>query len=164
MNKAVLMATSAVAGVVAVVVSHPAGAGVASSAPPAPATSTPATSAPAGPPHSAPAVQSQSAPPTSTGPQPATPSGAVGADEKYGYGELAVKVTVQGSRIVDVSVANLQTAESYSQQLAQQVVPMLRSEVLSAQSARIQGVSGATYTSEAYVYSLQSALDRLHFK
>jgi uncharacterized protein with FMN-binding domain len=39
---------------------------------------------------------------------------------------------------------------------------MLRREVLAAQSAHINGVSGATYTSEAYAYSVQAALDRLH--
>jgi uncharacterized protein with FMN-binding domain len=75
-----------------------------------------------------------------------------------------VKVTVRGSHIVNVSVASLQTAEQYSQQLAQQVIPLLRNEVLSAQSARINAISGATYTSEAYATSLQSALDRLHLK
>jgi uncharacterized protein with FMN-binding domain len=89
---------------------------------------------------------------------------AVGKSENYGYGVLSIKVTVQGSRITDVSVASLQTAEQYSQSLAQQVIPTLRSEVLSAQSARINGISGATYTSEAYAYSLQAALDQLHVK
>lgn len=89
---------------------------------------------------------------------------AVGKAENYGYGVLSVKVTVQGSRITDVSVASLQTAEQYSTSLAQQVIPTLRSEVLSAQSARINGISGATYTSEAYAYSLQAALDQLHVK
>jgi uncharacterized protein with FMN-binding domain len=75
-----------------------------------------------------------------------------------------VKVTEQAGRIVDVSVASLQTAEQYSQNLAQQVIPMLKNEVLSAQSARISAISGATYTSEAYAYSVQSALDRLKAK
>ncbi len=87
-----------------------------------------------------------------------------GATEQYGYGELAVKITVRGGRITDVSVATLQTAEQYSQSLAQQVIPVLRNEVLSAQSAHINGISGATYTSEAYASSVQSALDRLGAK
>ena len=39
-----------------------------------------------------------------------------------------------------------------------------RSEVLTAQNARVDGVSGATYTSEAYAASLQAALDALHLK
>lgn len=94
----------------------------------------------------------------------AAPQSATGAKEQYGYGLLAVKVTVAGNRITQVSVPTIQVADSYSGSIAQQVIPMLRSQVLSLQSARINGVSGATYTSEAYAMSLQSALNKLHFK
>ena len=59
-------------------------------------------------------------------------------------------------------VVGLQTAEQYSQSLTQQVVPMLRNEVLTAQSAQVNGISGATYTAQAYLTSLQAALDTLH--
>ena len=86
---------------------------------------------------------------------------ATGATEQYGYGQLAVRVTVRSGKIINVAVPVIQTAESYSQQLAAQVIPMLRNEVLSAQSAQINGVSGATYTSQAYATSLQAALDKL---
>jgi uncharacterized protein with FMN-binding domain len=89
---------------------------------------------------------------------------ATGAVVQYGYGELSVTVTVRGSQITDVSVPLLRTAEPYSQQLAQQVIPMLKSEVLAAHGAQIHGVSGATYTSEAYARSIQSALDKLHVR
>jgi uncharacterized protein with FMN-binding domain len=101
-----------------------------------------------------------------TGPSVAgSASGAfAGPVEPYGYGELATRVTISGGRITGVSVLGLKTAEQYSQQLAQQVIPMLRNEVLAAQSARIQAVSGATYTSEAYATSVQAALDKAHFK
>jgi hypothetical protein len=95
-------------------------------------------------------------------PPPGGLASAVGQNEQYGYGVLSVKVTVSGRRIVDVSVVNLQTAEQYSQSLAQQVIPMLRHEVLSSQTTQVYAVSGATYTSEAYLYSAQSALDKLH--
>jgi FMN-binding domain len=100
-------------------------------------------------------------------PVPATPGGqrsALGVTENYGYGQLAVKVIVRGHRITDVTVPVIQTAEQYSQQLANQAIPMLRSEVLSGQTARINAVSGATYTSQAYATSLQAALDKLHLK
>ncbi len=98
-----------------------------------------------------------------TSPAPSGPTAsAVGASEQYGYGVLAVKVTVAGSHITDVSVANLQTAESYSQMIAQQVIPMLRQEVLKAQGVQVNYISGATYTTEAYLYSVQSALKKLH--
>lgn len=89
---------------------------------------------------------------------------AVGVSEQFGYGVLDVKVTVSGNRITDVSVPSLQVAEPTSQQICDQAIPLLRSEVLAAQSARIDGVSGATYTSEAYYLSLQAALDALHMK
>jgi uncharacterized protein with FMN-binding domain len=84
--------------------------------------------------------------------------------EQYGYVQLAVRVTVQASKITGLEVVGLQTAESYSQQIANQVLPILKGEVLSAQSLNVNGISGATYTAQAYVYSIQSALNRLHFK
>jgi uncharacterized protein with FMN-binding domain len=89
---------------------------------------------------------------------------ATGGVEQYGYGELSVTVTVRGSQITAVSVPLLRTADQYSQQLALQVIPMLRSEVLAVHSVRIHGVSGATYTSVAYAQSIQSALDKLHVR
>jgi uncharacterized protein with FMN-binding domain len=87
-----------------------------------------------------------------------------GAVERFGYGELAVRVTVTGSRITNVTVPALQTAEPFSRQLSEQAIPLLRSQVLAADSASINGVSGATFTSEAYATSLQAALDKLHLK
>jgi uncharacterized protein with FMN-binding domain len=104
---------------------------------------------------------------------PATPAGpaagaatgtTVGALENYGYGELAARVSISSGRITGIAVPVLRTAEQYSQQLAAQVIPTLRSEVLAAQSARINAVSGATYTSQAYALSVQSALDKAHFR
>ncbi|HEY6276104.1 MAG TPA: FMN-binding protein [Streptosporangiaceae bacterium] len=89
---------------------------------------------------------------------------AIGPVTAYGYGELDVRVTVSRGRITDVTVPVLQAPEPYSQQLAEQVIPMLKSEVLAAGSAQINGVSGATYTSQAYATSLQAALDKLHRK
>ena len=100
-------------------------------------------------------------PTTGTSSQGASTRSATGRLEQYGYGQLSVRVTMAGGRITDLAVATLKTADTYSQQLAAQVVPILRHEVLSAQSARINGLSGATYTSEAYAYSVQSALDKL---
>jgi uncharacterized protein with FMN-binding domain len=88
----------------------------------------------------------------------------VGTLERYGYGELAARVSISGGRITAITVPVLHTAEQYSQQLAAQVLPTLRSEVLAAQSARISAVSGATYTSQAYALSVQAALDKAHFR
>ena len=69
-----------------------------------------------------------------------------------------------GTRSPTSTVPVLRTAEPYSQQLATQVLPTLKSEVLAAHSARINAVSGATYTSQAYADSIQSALDKLHIR
>lgn len=107
-------------------------------------------------------------PPATAAPNNTAPSSAATANQtvtgptvQYGYGQLAVSVTVSGSRITNVSVPVLQVAEYTSQYIAQQAIPMLKGEVLSAQSANIQGVSGATYTSQAYDQSLQAALNKV---
>ena len=112
-----------------------------------------ASAAPSAPARTGPAAQAGGSGPART---------ASGVVEQYGYGELSVTVAVRGNQITGVSVPLLRTAEPYSQQLAQQVIPMLRAEVLAVHSARIHGVSGATYTSAAYAQSIQSALDKLH--
>ncbi|MHB2021847.1 MAG: FMN-binding protein [Mycobacteriales bacterium] len=88
---------------------------------------------------------------------------ATGPMVSYGYGRLSVRVWVAGNKIAAVNLANLQTVDPYSQQLAAQVIPMLRGEVLKLQKGQIYGVSGATYTSQAYAMSLQAALKKLHF-
>jgi uncharacterized protein with FMN-binding domain len=98
------------------------------------------------------------------GPSAAGSGAFTGPVEPYGYGELAARVTISGGRITAVSVPVLKVAEQFSQQLATEAIPVLRREVLTAQSARIQAVSGATYTSEAYAASVQAALDKAHFR
>jgi uncharacterized protein with FMN-binding domain len=89
---------------------------------------------------------------------------AQGPVEQFGYGQLAVDVTVTGNRITSVTVPSLQTAEPTSQQISDEAIPQLTSEVLSAQGLNINAVSGATYTSQAYAQSLQGALDKLHVR
>jgi FMN-binding domain len=115
------------------------------------------------PPHRARPHQSQSSSGAAAPlvPTPLLSRRGTGALVTYGYGELAVRVSISGGKITDVNITQLRTAEQYSQSLAQQVLPTLRSEVLQAQSANINGVSGATYTSEAFAMSLQSALKHL---
>ena len=81
---------------------------------------------------------------------------------QYRFGVLQVTATVSGGRITNVST-QVQSADPHSQQIDDAALPVLRGQVLSAQSADIQGVSGATYTSQAFVSSLQSALSALGF-
>jgi uncharacterized protein with FMN-binding domain len=113
---------------------------------------------------SSPAGNSGSTPATAPNAAVGPTRSAVGTAVQFGYGVLDVKITVSGTRITDVSVPSLQVIDPTSQQICDQVFPMLRAEVLSAQSATIDGVSGATYTSASYAQSLQSALDKLHIK
>ena len=70
--------------------------------------------------------------------------------------------TVSGGRITDIST-QVQSDDPRSQQIDDASLPVLRAQALSAQGAGIQGVSGATYTSQAFVSSLQSALSALGF-
>jgi uncharacterized protein with FMN-binding domain len=86
---------------------------------------------------------------------------ATGEDVQFQYGDLEVKVTMSGSKITDISIAQLNYDDPRSQQIDEQAIPMLRAEALSAQSANIDTVSGASYTSAAYTQSLQAALDKL---
>lgn len=77
------------------------------------------------------------------------------------FGEVQVQVTLSGGKITDVTALQLPT-HGRSGFISQAVAPILQGEVMSAQSASIDIVSGATYTSEAYAQSLQSALDQTH--
>ena len=75
------------------------------------------------------------------------------------YGNTEVQVTISNGKITAVTALELPT-HGRSGQISSYVEPILSSEALTAQSARIDIVSGATYTSEAYAQSLQSALDQ----
>lgn len=80
----------------------------------------------------------------------------------YNYGVLSVKVTASGSKISKVTIASLNDGGNYrSESIDQQAIPVLEQEALSAQSANIQSVSGASYTSAGFTQSLQSALSKL---
>ncbi len=76
------------------------------------------------------------------------------------YGPVAVSVTVTGGQIAAVDVTEYPSSNRKDLEINQRALPQLVSETLSAQSATIQMVSGATYTSEGYLRSLQSALDQ----
>ncbi|MFH5878965.1 FMN-binding protein [Arthrobacter sp. NA-172] len=79
------------------------------------------------------------------------------------FGTVQVQVTVKAGVITDVTALHLTDQEQRSVQISARAAPLLRSEVLSAQTANVQTISGATYTSEAYLTSLQAALDAAHF-
>jgi uncharacterized protein with FMN-binding domain len=80
------------------------------------------------------------------------------------YGNAQVRVTVRDGRITQVKALQLQGNDPKSLEIASYAEPLLRKSVLTAQSADIDVVSGATFTSTSYTASLQSALDKLGFK
>jgi uncharacterized protein with FMN-binding domain len=77
------------------------------------------------------------------------------------FGNVQVQVTIAGGAIANVTALQLPNRDGRSQQIASQAEPILRQEALTAQSAKIDLLSGATYTSDAYARSLQSALDQV---
>jgi len=94
--------------------------------------------------------------------RPAATRTAVGPAVNYSYGVLSVSVTVSGTKITKVGIASIDDGGNpRSQYIDQQSIPMLEQQALQAQSANIQGVSGASYTSAGFHQSLQGALQQL---
>jgi uncharacterized protein with FMN-binding domain len=83
-----------------------------------------------------------------------------GAVDNTSYGPMQVQVTMEGRKITGVKVLQETNTGSLSQQIDANAIPQLTKETLAAQSARIDAVSGASYTSAGYIKSLQSALDQ----
>jgi uncharacterized protein with FMN-binding domain len=99
--------------------------------------------------------------PTPTAEPTATTLTATGSAFQFRFGIVQVAVTLEGDQIVDVQALQLPDGDRRSASISRQVEPMLRESALAADSADIDVISGATYTSLAYAYSLQSALDQL---
>lgn len=119
-------------------------------------------------------TSSSARPPTSTS-APPTPPGTSHASSKTSspaartvigdpiqtpYGVVQVKITLDGPKITNAGFAQLTANDGRSQYINSQAAPILLQQTLSAQSAQIDGVSGASYTSQGYQQSLQSALDK----
>lgn len=75
------------------------------------------------------------------------------------WGPVQVKITLKSGKLTDVTAVQYPTDNPRDQEINSYALPRLRSEALQAQSANIDTVSGATYTSDGYRQSLQSALD-----
>ncbi|NQX10264.1 FMN-binding protein [Microbacteriaceae bacterium VKM Ac-2855] len=131
-------------------------AGSATSGPTTPSTTSPSVAATPGT-AATPAPSAQA--PT---PAPATAADGTytGASESTRFGNVQVQITVSGGGITDVTALQLTDKDGRSVSISNRAAPILRSEVLAAQSADVQSVSGATYTSDAYLGSLQSAIDQ----
>jgi uncharacterized protein with FMN-binding domain len=75
------------------------------------------------------------------------------------YGPVQVQLIVRNNEIIKVAILEQPTSTIHDIQIGQFAFPELISETLKAQSAKIDAVSGASYTSAGYIQSLQSALD-----
>jgi uncharacterized protein with FMN-binding domain len=88
-----------------------------------------------------------------------------GQDITTRFGDVQVEITISSGHITDVQAPLLPSDRARSVEISQAAGPILRSEALqavSAKTAQIDTVSGATFTSDAYIQSLQSAIDQAH--
>ena len=86
-----------------------------------------------------------------------------GATVSTRFGDVQVQVTISGGAISDVTALQLTDHDGRSVSISNRAAPILRDEVLQAQTASVSFVGGATYTSSAYLQSLQAALDAAGF-
>jgi uncharacterized protein with FMN-binding domain len=107
---------------------------------------------------------------TSPAASPAAPVAGGAADGTYDgqvintrFGTVQVQAVIAGGSITDVIAVKLTDQGRQSVSISNQAAPMVRQEVLAAQSARVSNIGGATYTTQAYLQSLQSALDAAGF-
>jgi len=83
-----------------------------------------------------------------------------GTTSSNSYDDIQVAIVISGGKITTITTPTLRGDSGHSTQINNYAVPQLKNQALAAQSASIDGVSGASYTTEAYVNSLQSALDQ----
>jgi uncharacterized protein with FMN-binding domain len=101
---------------------------------------------------------------------PSTPSGSGGgvsgtfngAPADTQFGPVQLQISVSGGKITSVQMLQVPQQTSHDIRINSQAVPILNQEAIHAQSAQIDMVSGATYTSQGYLQSLQSAIDAAH--
>lgn len=114
------------------------------------------------------AADSGPSPTPATSAPPATPTSGgaykngqfTGQDIQTDFGDNQVRVVIANGRITDVVAVQLPFDRARSAYISRVAGPILHDEVLKAQSAQIDSLSGATYTSDAYAQSVQSALDQ----
>ncbi|MGW4439292.1 FMN-binding protein [Streptomyces sp. NPDC004596] len=113
----------------------------------------------AGTPAPAPTSSGSSASPGSTKAPAAGTRTVTGDTVQTRWGPVQVRVTIRSGKLTDVTAVTYPTENPRDQEINGYAIPQLRREALAAQSADIDMVSGATYTSTGYKQSLQSALD-----
>ena len=109
-----------------------------------------------------PAAGSSAGPTPTPAPAAAASGTFTGPDVPNRFGDVQVRVVVSNGHITDVRSVQLPEDRAQSAYISSVAGPMLRTEALQAQSARIDIISGATYTSISYAQSLESALKQAH--
>mgnify|MGYP003349333272 FL=1 len=149
MRRALLIGAGTLGGVTAVLAYHPGswfgtGTAAASSALPATSDTTTATNAT-----------------TATAATPVAPSEKTITGDAIDtrYGPVQVQIVVKGSQLISAT-GNQQATDGHSAQIAAYAIPELEQQAVTAQTASISGVSGASYTSSGFAQSLQSALQQ----
>jgi len=108
------------------------------------------------------ASQPRATPSKTPSPSPASVSKTVTGDTvQTQYGPVQVQVTVRSGTITHAVAIQYPSQQPLDQQINSYAIPQLEQETVAAGSAHIDMVSGATYTSEGYIASLQSALNKL---
>jgi len=87
-----------------------------------------------------------------------------GSPADTAFGPVQVQVTIRAGKIVSATAIVFPQGSGRDQEINSYAIPILQQETVAAQSAQIDAVSGATYTSGGYQQSLQSALDAAHAK
>jgi uncharacterized protein with FMN-binding domain len=80
------------------------------------------------------------------------------------YGPVQVRITIRSQRLVAVTALVYPSSGGRDREISSYALPQLEQEAIAAQSAQIDTVSGATFTSDGYRRSLQAALDAAHLK
>lgn len=118
------------------------------------------SSQPASPPSSPSSSGSLSSPSSSAPAASGTSKTVTGDAADTRFGPVQVAVTFDGKKITQIQVLQYPTETGRDQEINTYAIPQLNQQAMTAQSAQIDGVSGATYTSEGYQQSLQSAIDK----
>ena len=112
---------------------------------------------------SGPATASETVVAAPAAPQPSgsgTATTVTGSTASTRWGDVQVSITVTDGKITAVDVPEYPTGNGKDREINADALPVLTQETLAAQSADIDMVSGATVTSQGYLQSLQSALDK----
>ena len=76
------------------------------------------------------------------------------------YEDIQVAVVIQEGKVTTITTPQLTSGSRHSEQINSYAIPLLTQQAISNQSASIDGVSGASYTTQSYTESLQAALDQ----